>query len=947
MNRFTEALSACERSLRIREKEAGTNHLDTARSLVQLSTIYTKLGKYEVATELCQRSLEIREKALGTESEEVAECLGNLAYLRQDQGRIMDALALYQRSRRITETVSGSNTYEAAVSLSNEATVHETLGNFTRARQLIERSLTIIEEARGPQDPAVASVLCNLGTCCAKEGDSQKAFRSFKRSFEIFTNAFGYTNLEVAVVLCNMAHVAKNMNKWEEARDLLVRAMCIEAALLGEDHPSVSDSLESLAVVWAELGDLREAVGLQMRCLEIREKAFKDGHFTIARGRANLARLVMKMGRYEEALRIFKIALEMNRQYFEEDDWQTIYIIDGIADCYFSMEDYSNGVAILSENLHRKRELLTRQFLGRSPQETLRFVEVQFKDLWRIPSAPRQQLTEKKLASLGAQQFALNKAVLEESQSGATALDVSPRVFLHEMRSQWEALYRQLNSLPEAKLAPEVRQKARKRLQCQIDELERSLSEQVKWVKQSIQDRQLTLADIASDLPHEAVLVDLVQFLRFDFTAKTNQWKEQRYAAYLTFPLAKDSTNLVVTRVDLGDAAPINEAVETLSRRLGAGQYRARDVEPALQRLSALVYAPLGRHLTNVSHLIVCPDGQLSRLPFEMLSVPSGGTNRWLVEEKTISYVSSGREVARIAARTARAKSKPQLSKSLVVGNPDFDLDLGKADAATAAAIRPAASSGSNDFAALTEPPSRTPFRSRSFTGATFQPLAGSAREAQSVASLLGTNCTLLTGPDARETALRAVVSPRVLHLATHGFYLKDQEFQRTNALRDLMEPPLLTMPGRRFAGSGSDWENPLIRCGIALAGANHAAQVINAVAEDGILTGLEASLLNLQGTELVILSACDSGAGEVKIGEGVMSLRRAFTIAGAESVLASHWKVNDEATSRLMTDFMRRWRAGTPRAQAWREAQLEMLRSKDFANPYFWAAFTLTGQWQ
>ena len=282
-----------------------------------------------------------------------------------------------------------------------------------------------------------------------------------------------------------------------------------------------------------------------------------------------------------------------------------------------------------------------------------------------------------------------------------------------------------------------------------------------------------------------------------------------------------------------------------------------------------------------------------------------------------------------------------------MVGNPDFDLDFAKADGATAAASRRAASSGSNDFAAVAEPPSRIPFRSRSFTGATFQPLPGSGNEAQSVAKLLGTNCTLLTGPDARETALRAVASPRVLHLATHGFYLKDQEFQPSNALPVSLEPTLFSTPGRRFGGVGGDWENPLIRCGIALAGANHAAQVTNALAEDGILTGLEASLLNLQGTELVILSACDSGAGEVKIGEGVMSLRRAFTIAGAESVLASHWKVNDEATSRLMTDFMRRWRAGTPRAQAWRQAQLAMLRSKDFANPYFWAAFTLTGQWQ
>lgn len=143
------------------------------------------------------------------------------------------------------------------------------------------------------------------------------------------------------------------------------------------------------------------------------------------------------------------------------------------------------------------------------------------------------------------------------------------------------------------------------------------------------------------------------------------------------------------------------------------------------------------------------------------------------------------------------------------------------------------------------------------------------------------------------------------------------------------------------------------MRCGIALAGANHASRITNAIAEDGLLTGLEASLLNLQGTELVILSACDSGTGEVKTGEGVMSLRRAFRIAGAESVLASHWKVDDEATQLLMTEFMRRWRAGEPRAQAWRAAQLS-LRSQHsakrgiaFSNPYFWAAFTLTGQWR
>ena len=242
---------------------------------------------------------------------------------------------------------------------------------------------------------------------------------------------------------------------------------------------------------------------------------------------------------------------------------------------------------------------------------------------------------------------------------------------------------------------------------------------------------------------------------------------------------------------------------------------------------------------------------------------------------------------------------------------------------------------------------------SRSYRGQRFAPLPGAGEEARAVAKLLGDDCVLRLGADAREVELKAVQSPRVLHLATHGFFLSDQE------LRSPLPGPLPIGWGEgvRRTGEGrarDDWENPLVRCGIALAGANHFSNAPMAnrqlQIEDGLLTGLEASLLNLQGTELVILSACDSGTGEVKTGEGVMSLRRAFRIAGAESVLASHWKVSDQATSRLMTEFMRRWRGGAPRAQAWREAQLSLLRDtkeKDFSNPYYWAAFTLTGQWR
>ncbi len=492
----------------------------------------------------------------------------------------------------------------------------------------------------------------------------------------------------------------------------------------------------------------------------------------------------------------------------------------------------------------------------------------------------------------------------------------------------------------------------RRELQNAKTQIEEALAEWNGLVAQKIRERDMTLTDVARSLSPQSALLDFIQYQRYDFAAKTNQWKETRYAAYLTFPVANDSTNIVVERVDLGEAAPINEAVELICKRMSAGQFAARDLSPALQRLSELVYAPLAKYLTNVSHLIICPDGQLSRLPFEALACGHDSNGpKFLIEEKTISYVTSGREIVRLMNPLTRRDAtlspsdgeragRGDVGNSLVMGNPDFDLDL------MSRRRREETLTNKNEIEMSLLTSAATKFLSRSFRGFKFTPLPSAADEARSVAKLLGGDAVLKLGAEAREAELKAVVSPRVLHLATHGFFLSDQEFKHTNSM-GRVGSSALTRPGPPEDGTQNDWENPLVRCGIALAGANHARQITNAIAEDGVLTGLEASLLNLQGTELVILSACDSGSGDVKIGEGVMSLRRAFRIAGAETVLASHWSVSDKATSQLMTEFMRRWRAGESRANAWREAQLSLLRSKDFSNPYFWAAFTLTGQWR
>ncbi len=136
--------------------------------------------------------------------------------------------------------------------------------------------------------------------------------------------------------------------------------------------------------------------------------------------------------------------------------------------------------------------------------------------------------------------------------------------------------------------------------------------------------------------------------------------------------------------------------------------------------------------------------------------------------------------------------------------------------------------------------------------------------------------------------------------------------------------------------------ENPLLRSGLVLAGANR----LSSGGEDGILTALEAAGLDLWGTQMVVLSACETGVGKVTEGDGVHGLRRALVIAGAESLVMSLWQVDDRATRELMAGFYRRLEQGEGRAEALRQVQLQMLRSPRTSHPYYWASFVPTGSW-
>jgi CHAT domain-containing protein len=216
----------------------------------------------------------------------------------------------------------------------------------------------------------------------------------------------------------------------------------------------------------------------------------------------------------------------------------------------------------------------------------------------------------------------------------------------------------------------------------------------------------------------------------------------------------------------------------------------------------------------------------------------------------------------------------------------------------------------------------------------------------------------VLTGVQATEGSLKLLSGPDILHVATHGFFLPDQPQASPANSRGLSIEPLNRS---RVAHA----ENPLLRSGIALAGAN-ARQ--SSEAEDGVLTALEAAGLDLWGTKLVVLSACETGVGEIKTGDGVYGLRRALVLAGAESQVMSLWQVSDAATRDLMVAYYKRLESGEGRSEALRQVQLEMLRgtqqsqdgknrslqvektsraSQGRSHPFYWASFIPIGDWR
>ena len=879
--KYGEAEPFYQRALSIREKAFGPEHPDVAQSLENLGGLYDEEGKLAPAEPLFQRALSIREKALGPEHRSIATTVNNLAHLYSEQGRYAEARPLYERALRIWEKALGPDHHEVATGLDNLALLYEDEGNYAQAETLHLRALRIDEKALGPEHADVARDLNDLASLYSHEGKYSEAEPIYQRAVGIDEKAFGPEHPNVGRDLGNFGMLYRNMGRYDKAEQLYQRALSIDEKAFGPDHSNVARDINNLAVLLKDEGKYDQALKLELQALSIEQKALGPDHPEMATDLNNVALVYDEMGKFGDAETYYQRGFD---GLFQQFQYSFTYMSE--KERLGFLDKVANNFPVYFSFVHRYREK-DQQLIGSMYNMLLwekDFVAGSIADMRRAVEASGDAEALKLLGELSGKRTQI-----------AALLNATP-----PDRDQWRKQIDQLKS--------------------EADGIEKGLVARSEVFAEKKKLERATWQQVRDALgPGEAA----VEFVRYNYYDKT--WAGTNY--YVALVVTRESKEQP-EYIFIGDGKEVEgDAITSIRRSV---QARGISLEPEARLPGAdaweLIWKPLEKALAGKKRIYLSPDGVLNQIPLGIIPAQGG---KLLMEQYELRLLSSTKDILRSAAPRAAAAA-------LLVGDPDFDLS----EEQQVAAVRK-----------LDEPQREAPVvmaalrvenRSRDLgSGSALPRLPGTGAEVNAIAELMKAHkwkTSLYTGDLALKRVVEQAGSPRVLHLATHGFFLPDQQMKTDRV--------------GSSESQHSGLEDPMLRSGLYFAGANRvlAGKPTAQGLDNGVLTAMEAGSLDLRGTELVVLGACNTGQGDVKNGEGVFGLRRALEEAGAQSVLMSLWSVPDRETLELMQRFYKKWLSGVEIHEALKQAQLEMREQVRMSHngkdlPYYWGAFVLVGR--
>jgi CHAT domain-containing protein/Tfp pilus assembly protein PilF len=874
-----------------------------------------------------KKALEIHRQTGGGDSDAVAVTLTNLGGLAAELGDFLGAIRTLGEAHAIFRRNHGPQHPDVATVLHKVGQCRMALGDYDLAEQALRQALEIRRRADGEESSGFVHVLNGLGVLYLRIGDRRGADRTLSRTAELARFVLGDRSYEYAATLNNIGSLYAEAGRYPEAESAFRKAVEIKTALLGEKHPDTVLGLHNLGTVLRQAGKVEEAGAVLGRSSALAKEVLGERHPDYPNTRSALAALFLLKGEYARAEELAGEALGGHERVRGPVHPLVADALELRAKAEAATGRPRVALATLDQAL-RVQDRHLRMVFGFATESAMQSALRKANDTTKLLlSVARTRPAGDPAATDAALTWVLRRkaGVLESLCRHREVLlltrdDPEVRKEADAVREAF-ARYQHL-----ASAAPEPGAGEAKHLGA-ITESRRRYEEAEGRLRRAADHArppavaEVDAAAVRRKLPAGSALVEFVRAEPYDFraTGKTPAWQPARYLALVLLPDAASPVRLI----DLGDAAEIDERVRELRSaitRAPRGLKTSSEVQldAEFRELAAglgrRVFAPLRDALGDARVIYLAPDADLNLLPFEALADAGG---RYLIETYRFNYLSSGRDLL-------RSRAKPGTG-TVVFAGPDFDW--------APAFVGPLPPADPADAALSAGVTRGVPVRGA--RGLRWPPLPGAAGEADDLKAVFAGTAfspvTAHTGADARKSTFRELPAPpRVLHVATHGFFLAP-------AFAD--DSP---------AGAPPDGLPPLLCSGLVLAGANRWAGSLAPPEDDGWLTAEEVGLMNLRGTELVVLSACESGLGEVRSGEGVFGLRRAFLYAGADTLLVSLFKVPDAETRELMRAFYRGVRDGKGKAESLHEAKRAVIAARraagGAAHPFFWASFVAIG---
>jgi len=940
-NKFAEAEKYYLQSLDINRTRFGEESSQYAIPLSNLASLYQKSGSFKKAEPLFLKSLELSQRLFGMEDPRTAADINNIGAFYDDMGDYAKAGSFFLRALKIREKDPGPDSPEYAISANNLAELYFKTGRYEEAESLYLKALSVAGKVYGEESPACAISLNNLGALYQSTGNYNKAESYYLEAMTIRKKLLGEWHPDYATSLNNMALFYQETGNYDKAEPLYLQALAIRKQVLGEDHPDYGVVLNNLALFYSETGNQARAEAMLLQALDICRRVFGEEHVNYAVSLNNLALFYSDKGDYPKAEEMLKQVLEIYRKTLGELHANYAQALNNLAEVYDETgkgkeaEDmYIQALGILrkayGENHPEYSSTLCNlalfyQFRGKYDKAATAYRQARDSFMAQI----RQQFSflsedekEKYLKRVlyffrTYQSFILKQQANDPSIAGeaydielqAKGLllnsDKQIRNFILNSNdtsavrkySSWLSLKASLSreySLPLSQQRSDLKQ-----VEASANDLEKQIT-RIYSQKSGLKELQnARWQDVQKSLKEREAAIEFSSFPYFN----GEKWSDSTVYAALILKKGDPYPRMVIlfegkqldsllSRKNRGEDNFINSLYNWPRRGAASGMEDGG-------RLYNLLWKPLEKHLQGIKTIHFSASGRLHQLSFS--AIPCDETHL-LSDRFRLDQLSS------TAQLTVRKKSSPVKEIALYGG---IDYDAGPSQ-------------------------SRENLRS-----GPFMYLDGTMEEVEKIRKIADQKritSVVISGNEATEESIKNLYgksSPDVIHIASHGFFFPDvsKSYNKTG----------LKASGRSVIPGFRSSDNPLMRSGLAFAGANHfwSGEKVPSGMDDGILTAYEVSNMYLPGTQLVVLSACETGLGEIRGSEGVFGLQRSFRIAGAKNILMSLWQIPDYQTSELMGQFYKEWFSGKQVGEAFMLAQ-NYMKKKYPRQPFMWAAFVL-----